>query len=90
MTGMPKTPLTLVVRRGALRRFDRLRTRVAELSVNVIWDRRLRDRRTSPSSSRDKDSRQHERRQTPSFTWEMADFVVVEDPDRPSKAGPAK
>ncbi len=68
----------MVVHRGALRRFDALRKRTAELPVEVVWDRREADRRTSSSSVSTGGLRQRDRRQRPSFTWELAAFVVVE------------
>jgi hypothetical protein len=69
-------PVEIVVRRGALRRFDQLKKKTAELPVVVSWDRRLADRR-SDSAERDGDRRPAERRQAPPFTWRVADFVVV-------------
>ena len=65
-------PITLVVRRGALRRYDKLKRETANLPVVVTWDRRRSDRDatdTAPPAV--------ERRRQMSFTWEMADFVVV-------------
>jgi hypothetical protein len=79
----PTTPtasspvIELVVRRGALRRFDKLKTKTADLQVKVSWDRRQDDRRTSSHPSRT-ERRKTERRQKPPFTWDVADFVVVE------------
>jgi hypothetical protein len=77
---MSKTkPIRMVVRRGALRRFDALKKRTAELPVDVTWDRRVGDRRSSEGET-EGGRRQTDRRQKPSFTWELADFVVVEQP----------
>jgi hypothetical protein len=72
----PAKPLGIVVRRGALRRFDALKRKTAELPVTVLWDRREIDRRAS-SATRRRDRRQTERRQKAPFTWTLADFVVV-------------
>jgi hypothetical protein len=63
-----------IVRRGALRRFDRLKRAARELPVDVIWDRR-RSAEGLTSSAADT---YPNRRQQPSFTWGTADFVVVE------------
>ena len=84
MAGKTKR-VALVVRRGALRRFDTLKKKTAELPVDVLWDRRQEDRRTSMKET-PAQRRQRERRQAPPFTWDLADFVVVEDetPARPS------
>jgi hypothetical protein len=37
--------IEIVVRRGAMRRFDALKTRTSDLPVVVTWDRRTDDRR---------------------------------------------
>ena len=95
---LPKepSPITeLVVRRGALRRFDALKRETAGLPVNVTWDRRKDDRRSS-SDEVPGERRKTDRRQKPSFTWDLAEFVVVPPvrqaaPSRVSKKrGPAK
>src|SRR5437763_14005851 len=68
----------IVVRRGAMRRFDALKTRTSELPVVVTWDRRTDQRRDADATTaRTRDRRQNERRRTPPFTWDLADFVVV-------------
>lgn len=76
-------PITLVVRHGALRRFDKLKRDTADLPVVVTWDRRQADR----GGTRDGVAPETDRRKQASFTWEMADFVVVppSEPD-PSDA----
>ncbi len=71
-------PIRMVVRRGALRRFDALKKQTADLPVVVSWDRRQRDRRAA-SGDIARDRRRTERRRDPSFTWELADFVVVDE-----------
>jgi hypothetical protein len=73
----PKTPVGLIVRRGALRRFHKLKQREGDLPVNVLWDRRQQDRRSSDGEV-DADRRRTDRRRTPPFTWEVSDFVVVQ------------
>lgn len=74
-----KKPLGIVVRRGALRRFDALTRKTADLPVVLSWDRRTTDRRTSREPA-PVELRSSDRRKTPPFTWEVADFVVVDDP----------
>ena len=73
----PTPPIELIVRRGALRRFDKLTQATKALPVKVIWDRR-----TAPSSTAKPDAERQpgrpERRQQTPFTWTAADFVVVE------------
>jgi hypothetical protein len=66
------------VKRGALRRFDQLKTKSEGLPVEVQWDRRTTERRTE-SSTEKTDRRKQERRQPPPFTWDAAEFVVVGD-----------
>ena len=72
-----KKPLGIVVRRGALRRFDTLTRKTAELPVVVSWDRRTQNRR-SGSEPAAVERRSDDRRKEPPFTWDAADFVVVE------------
>ena len=82
------------VRRGALRRFDQLKQKSTNLPVEIKWDRRLGERRAGGGTDtpeadlagagpRKDGSRKQERRKTPPFTWDVADFVVVgsEPPD---------
>jgi hypothetical protein len=69
--------LRIFVRRGALRRFHRLTRDAKDLPVEVSWDRRQEERRGT-SDEVPTDRRQEDRRKDPSFTWDMADFVVVE------------
>jgi len=70
------TVVELIVRRGALRRFDRLKAVTAGLPVKLSWDRRVGDRRRGASAVA-QERRQQERRGPPSFTWELADFIVI-------------
>jgi hypothetical protein len=69
--------LRIFVRRGALRRFDRLKRDAKDLPVDVAWDRR-QDERRGGASDASPDRRKQDRRKDPSFTWDMADFIVVE------------
>jgi hypothetical protein len=66
----------LIVRRGALRRFDKLKEKAAALGVKVSWDRRQGDRRTATDDVT-KDRRRNDRRGAPPFTWDVGDFVVA-------------
>src|SRR5436190_5444855 len=77
-----KGAVEIVVRRGAIRRFDALKTRTSELPVVVTWDRRTDERRgTTASTDRNRNRSETDRRRKPPFTWDLADFVVVE-PER--------
>jgi hypothetical protein len=82
-------PVKIFVRIGALKRFHTMKERTTELPVEVSWDRRRSDRRAAPGSAED-ERRANERRQQLPFTWEMADFVVVEEPGPPQKAKSAR
>src|SRR4051812_27009330 len=74
--------LRIFVRRGALRRFHRLTRDAKDLPVEVTWDRRQEERRETPDEVMP-DRRNTDRRKDPSFTWDMADFVVVESDKEP-------
>jgi hypothetical protein len=70
-----------------MRRFDALKTRTTELPVVLTWDRRTDQRRDADASAAVKrDRRQDERRRQPPFTWDLADFVVVEPTKRQKAA----
>ena len=80
--------IEIVVRRGAMRRFDALKTRTSELPVVVTWDRRTDQRRDAAAAAAVKrDRRESDRRRKPPFTWDLADFVVVEPTKRQKKSG---
>ncbi len=71
----------MFVRIGALKRFHFLKKKTENLPVSVEWDRRRGDRRAdSQESARPAAA---ERRGAPPFTWETADFVVVEENQTP-------
>ena len=84
-----KKPVRIIVRRGASRRFDSLKTNTAALPVEVSWDRRTDDRRESrqPASV---ERRAGDRRKPPPFTWDAADFVVVGDVEEPDAMAAAE
>jgi hypothetical protein len=61
----------LIVRRTAFRRFDKLKQATADFdAVKLSWDRRTSEPEARPI----------ERRKAPPYTWDVADFVVVETP----------
>ena len=78
MDGKQHSFVRMFVRIGALKRFHFLKKKTAELPVSVEWDRRRGDRQQGDDPSAH--PRKAERRATPPFTWETADFVVVEEP----------
>jgi len=71
----PQPPITLVVRRGALRRFDKLQKETAHLPVVVAWDRRTGEQ-PAPDAG-EPGLVGEDRRKQASFTWELADFAIV-------------
>lgn len=73
------TPIELIVRRGALRRFDKLKQATAELPVKLTWDRRVNDRRGAVKAGQ-REPGYGERRGAPPYTWDAADFLVVGKP----------
>jgi hypothetical protein len=74
-------PIRMVVRRGAVRRFEALKEGTADLPVEVTWDGRRADRR-GVSGNIARERRRADRRRTPPFTWNVADFLVVDDGER--------
>ena len=75
------TPTTIVVRRGALKRFDSMKKKTAGLPVNLVWDRRVGGERRAEPGAAEGERRNADRRQQPPFTWSLADFVVVPPED---------
>ena len=71
-------PLKIFVRIGALKRFHTLKQKTADLPVSVEWDRRRSDRQTEAAG--DAAQRTRDRRGELPYTWDAADFVVVEEP----------
>ena len=89
MDGKQPSFVRMFVRIVALKRFHFLKQKTADLPVSVEWDRRREDRR-SASDGPGADLRKGERRGTPPFTWDTADFVVVEEPAVPVGADTKK
>ena len=69
----------LVVRRGSLRRFASLQKRTDKLPLEIVWDRRLVDRRTKTARPTT-EHRRSQRRGEPPFSWGTADFLIVLEP----------
>jgi len=81
-TGAPETapaPVHLIVRRGAIRRYAKLTEKTQEMPVVVSWDRR------KGHAGGDGQPPAVERRGTPPFTWETADFLVVHEGKAPAR-----
>jgi hypothetical protein len=82
MDGKQSSFVRMFVRIGALKRFHFLKQKTADLPVSVEWDRRRNDRRAGEGGG-GANVRNGERRGAPPFTWDTADFVVVEEPAVP-------
>ena len=82
MDGKQNSFVRMFVRIGALKRFHFLKQKTADLPVSVEWDRRRTDRRSGAEAA-SANVRTAERRAAPPFTWDTADFVVVEEPAVP-------
>ena len=80
-------PTTIVVRRGALKRFDSMKKKVEGLPVSLVWDRRVGGERREDAEAVEGERRRTDRRQQPPFTWSLADFVVVVPPGAEQPAG---
>ena len=79
MDGKQPSFVRMFVRIGALKRFHFLKQKTADLPVSVEWDRRRGERRSSDEAA-NANVRKDDRRGAPPFTWDTADFVVVEEP----------
>lgn len=77
---MSLTALRIFVKRGALWRFNRLRRDAQKLPISVEWDRRKENRRAAEAPV-EADQRREDRRRSAPFTWDTAEFVVVEERD---------
>ena len=84
MDGKQHGFVRMFVRIGALKRFHFLKKKTEDLPVSVEWDRRRADRRSGEDAGAN--LRKDERRAAPPFTWETADFVVVEETATPVAA----
>jgi hypothetical protein len=68
----------IVVRAGALDRFAALKSAFAPEGVDVVWDRRLGERRRSSADSAEApDRRRRDRRGPMPTSWALLDFLVV-------------
>ena len=70
--------LRIFVKRGAIWRFHRLTRDAQKLPISVEWDRRKHDRRAAPAPV-DDEKRREDRRAAAPFTWDTAEFVIVDD-----------
>jgi hypothetical protein len=67
----------MIVRRGAVPRFEALKEKTRHLNVEVVWDRREGNGPDAAAAAVKRDQEFADRRGDPPFTWKVADFVVV-------------
>jgi hypothetical protein len=67
----------IVVRAGAVDRFAALRAAFAPEGVEVVWDRRVGERRRSAVKSGTPERRRRDRRGPVPASWALLDFLVV-------------
>ena len=68
----------VVVRTGAVDRFAALRSAFAPEGVDVVWDRRVGERRrSSDDASPGSERRRRDRRGLEPVSWTLLDFLVV-------------
>jgi hypothetical protein len=73
----------IVVKRGEFQRFDDLyKVFVPNGAADVVWDRRLRERRRAKPSADVAERRRVERRSPRPISWTGLGFVVCEKRDR--------
>ncbi len=74
----PEPTALIVVRTGAVDRFAALRAAFVMEGVDVVWDRRLGERRrSSDDSSPASERRRRDRRGFEPASWALLDFLVV-------------
>jgi hypothetical protein len=73
----------IVVKRGEFQRFDDLyKVFVPNGAADVVWDRRLRERRKGKASSDVQERRKAERRSPHPVSWTGLGFLVCDRKDR--------
>jgi len=75
---MDQAHFLMIVRRGQIERYEFLEKAFTDEPIQVIWDRRIGERRgqTQPTSM---DRRQGERRRQLPTSWDVLDFVVAKE-----------
>lgn len=77
----------IVVKRGEFQRFDELyKVFVPNGAADVVWDRRLRERRKTKAAGDVEERRHSERRKAQPVSWTGLSFVVCEREPRASVA----
>jgi cytidylate kinase len=79
--------LLAVVRRGASERFRYLQDVLAGVPAQVVWDRRLTERRHHPQLTTP-ERRQRDRRSPPSSLWDLVDCAIIDSASPLSASAP--
>lgn len=70
----------VIVRRGHFATYELLtRTFAGDATVQVIWDRRVGERRQAPRDSHNDDRRRSDRRRVARTLWGPLDYIVATD-----------
>ncbi|MGH7357895.1 MAG: response regulator transcription factor [Candidatus Rokuibacteriota bacterium] len=88
LPGCPPSPYVAIVRRGAAAMFVALDTCLADGAMEVVWDRRLVERRHRADAVL-WDRRARERRGPPLSSWLWPGLVIVEAPHEAAAPRPA-
>jgi hypothetical protein len=74
----PRGQHVVVVRQGETELFKTLQREFSEVPrVQVIWDRRSRERRAGSAAARGADRRRRDRRSRPPAIWEVQGYLLV-------------
>ena len=76
-----RDPRLVIVRRGHFATFELLtRTFSGDPSVQIIWDRRMAERRKSTDGRGDVDRRRNnDRRRVPPMQWGQLNYMIASD-----------
>ena len=77
---MAADPRLVIVRRGHFATFELLsRTFADDPSVEIVWDRRMGERRQSTRGRGDGERRRADRRREPPAQWGQLNYLVATD-----------
>jgi hypothetical protein len=75
---MVTDPRLVIVRRGHFATFELLtRTFADDLSVQIIWDRRIGERRRTSDGPGDGERRRTDRRRPPPTQWGQLNYMIA-------------
>ena len=75
---MVAEPRLVIVRRGHFATFELLtRTFAGDSSVQIIWDRRIAERRRASDGAGDAERRRSDRRRVPPSQWGQINYMIA-------------